>query len=548
MTTRYLLAAEADKIQDFIFRASHLREVVGGSQLLTRFCEEVPERLLSQYGSDAKKNVVINSGGSFRILFNHSGDANDFGEKLSEIYRLAADGSLSVAEVVSVDEPLKENFGKANKLAEEKLRQVKRSRKGWQTTPHLPYVAFCSSCGIGLATEYRKLYPTDDKSQYLCKSCLAKREEREAVHELGPFLETFYRAVTGTDDPERFDWPGKRERGDSKEYDPVEDIADLDDRSYVAYLLADGNEMGIFFDMCRTVEQIQVLSQGLDNVICQSLAVPTKKAKELIKRESFIPLLPLIMGGDDLFALIPASWALDFANCFSREYEKQIGTLLKKPEFDEIRDEIPKPTVSVSVIICKNKYPYTLAHNEGEIRLKEAKRMCKRLAQKEDKHLSSVNFKVILGGSLPQTKNSNTSKMRPTLRPYWVGDAALGWGLSLNHLIEQRYKLRNIPNKRLSELSQLYDYPIMPSSLAKDEHGPWKSKQDYLLARIGRDEEQKRSIDGALKHLGSDGDGHWYHVQRSVDRNWYGHGLPDLLEAWDFALSLDCPKENYEVE
>lgn len=34
---RYLLAAEADQIQDFIFRASHLREVVGGSQLMTRF-------------------------------------------------------------------------------------------------------------------------------------------------------------------------------------------------------------------------------------------------------------------------------------------------------------------------------------------------------------------------------------------------------------------------------------------------------------------------------------------------------------------------------
>ena len=64
MTTRYLLAAEADKIQDFIFRASHLREVVGGSQLLTRFCGEVPERLLSRYGNDAKENVVINSGGS----------------------------------------------------------------------------------------------------------------------------------------------------------------------------------------------------------------------------------------------------------------------------------------------------------------------------------------------------------------------------------------------------------------------------------------------------------------------------------------------------
>lgn len=44
--TGYLLAAEADKIQDFVFRASHLREVSGASALLDRFCEQAPQALL----------------------------------------------------------------------------------------------------------------------------------------------------------------------------------------------------------------------------------------------------------------------------------------------------------------------------------------------------------------------------------------------------------------------------------------------------------------------------------------------------------------------
>jgi hypothetical protein len=43
--TRWLLAAEADQIQDSIFRSSRLREVVGGSQLLTRFCRTYEQRL-----------------------------------------------------------------------------------------------------------------------------------------------------------------------------------------------------------------------------------------------------------------------------------------------------------------------------------------------------------------------------------------------------------------------------------------------------------------------------------------------------------------------
>ena len=41
----YLLAAEADKIQDLLFRSARLREVAGGSQLLTRFCDETPSAL-----------------------------------------------------------------------------------------------------------------------------------------------------------------------------------------------------------------------------------------------------------------------------------------------------------------------------------------------------------------------------------------------------------------------------------------------------------------------------------------------------------------------
>ena len=45
---RYLLAAEADKIQDFIFRAAKLREVVGGSRLLARFCVEGVNALIKE--------------------------------------------------------------------------------------------------------------------------------------------------------------------------------------------------------------------------------------------------------------------------------------------------------------------------------------------------------------------------------------------------------------------------------------------------------------------------------------------------------------------
>ena len=94
---RYLLAAEADKIQDLIFRSSRLREVVGASQLLTRFCKMVPDSLI-----DAETEIIISDGGSFRILFKNENTAKIFGEYLCEIYRLATGGTLTVAEPVKI--------------------------------------------------------------------------------------------------------------------------------------------------------------------------------------------------------------------------------------------------------------------------------------------------------------------------------------------------------------------------------------------------------------------------------------------------------------
>ena len=79
---RYLLAAEADKIQDFIFRSSRLREVVGASQLLARFCEEEGAPLLLEqlaFGGDPNQDIVVNDGGSFRIIFDDADQAKLFG-------------------------------------------------------------------------------------------------------------------------------------------------------------------------------------------------------------------------------------------------------------------------------------------------------------------------------------------------------------------------------------------------------------------------------------------------------------------------------------
>jgi len=151
----YLLAAEADKIQDFVFRSSRLRQVVGASQLLSRFCREGITPVLEKYGGVA----IVKDGGSFRIVF--KGDEQEeveqraiaCGEDLAELYRLSLGSSLSVAKPVL----LNDDFRMSNKNASQKLRQAKVHRQGAIADPHMPYVAYCASCGVQLAVDYGKL-------------------------------------------------------------------------------------------------------------------------------------------------------------------------------------------------------------------------------------------------------------------------------------------------------------------------------------------------------------------------------------------------------
>ena len=316
----------------------------------------------------------------------------------------------------------------------------------------------------------------------------------------------------------------------------------------MAYLVADGNEMGKLFDKCDR-EQMTKLSKGLECVMREALAKPTKKAMKLIEdRDQFIPVFPLILGGDDLFALIPAPWALDFALQFCQEYEARMRNLLQELGFGE-----ETPTVSAAVVICKDKHPHRLAHETGEQCLKEAKRLSKRLARKprgaqeeqregQREQFSVVNFEVILGGNLVPSDESE-QPLRPTLRPYWVTDKVPeGWGLPIQHLLDARKKLEAVemPRKRLIEFRGLYDQNNLP---AKDDLKPWKADLEHLLARIDRNETQGEKMRAVLEQLGGDAEkGYWHQIKRWTEGVWYGHWLPDLLQVWDFAQALDQDK------
>ncbi len=528
--TRYLLAAEADKIQDFVFRASRLREVSGGSALLTRFCEEVPTQCLGLKPDD----VIVSDGGTFRLLFDTAAAAEVAGCTLADLYYMATGCGLTVAPPVPFDPLDPASFPSANCQASTALRSAKRAQPS-STTAHIPQMAYCASTGIELAANF-SIPKSDRRATYLSKATLTKQRERQDGKEA--FIAKFIELVVPEGKADEFDVPEDAGAiGRAGGYDP---------RDYVAYLVADGNGMGALFERCQTPELINRLSTRLSEIVRKSLVKPTQQLMRFAPSKQgadrIVPLLPLILGGDDLFALLPAPWALSFAQCFCRNFEYLMGQFIA--ETPELADG-PRPTMASAVVICKSKFPFYLAHQRGEALLKEVKQLSKGPGQG---HYSAVSFEVNVGNRL--FDSARTADYRPTLRPYWIVPEQTSTvlpdeSIPLQSLIDARYTLRMLPQKRQALVREQFE---------QVKHEELKSRADRLKEiadRMGQfadtPEDLSTQLLTYLEALGSDRGAHYWRTVSRGDKYVYGNALPDVLDAWDYLYDIEREPASYET-
>jgi len=517
--TQYLLAAEADQIQNLLFRSAHLQQVVGGSQLLTSICRRDVYTLLEitlqeRYNPD---HVIVSDGGGFRIIFDNIEDAVALGRLLANYYKQVTGSTLSVAEPVPFNDS---SFHESMRMASEALKKVKMSGGPPVAVEQFPYMAVCASCGMAPASKYGEIRK-NERPNYTCPHCKAKGNYREDDFRQD-FRDCVYSCQKGNELPSL------------SFINSADDVAALDDKNYVAYLLADGNDMGTWFGRCVNKRQMNFFSTQLSHVLRQSIArpsVPLITKHTIKKNNSLLPVMPLVLGGDDLFALLPARWAIHYTMEFCMQYEKEMMNVLENAEITTGAD---RPTVSAAVVICKGKYPYTLAYQYGKELLRESKQLSKELASRYV-YSSSVNFGVLTGNEIiPQ----NGEKDLTTFLPYTLERFK---GPGLGDLIEQRLSLWNVPAAWRAQLKSLYihhDY----TELA------WDKKLKGYLARLTElDSKAGEKLKTALLGLGNEDREsfpHWIDWKGTI----YGHGLPDLLKAWDYLYYLDKDIKDYQEE
>lgn len=533
--THYLVAADADQIQTFLFRSSRLREVIGGSMLLADFCTRVKDRL----GMQAE--VIISAGGGFRVEFAEASQAEAFKEALAEAFRQETGGTLTVVGPEIYEDG---DFQQANQRLQQKLAEAKLDRPGCEAVFHLPVAAFCASCGVEIATRYdttmAELPLAQQQRNYLCDACRSKAEHRHA--ERSVFYAPFYTALSKESAKQPAgakDWNHIRSRYWDIPSDPADTLGALDPTRYVAYLLADGNGMGRLFNQQKSPAELRALSDRLEQALWTSLAAPVpylaQRIEERDVQNRVCPVAPLIVGGDDVFAIVPARYALDSARLVCEVFEQQMEG---------------KASLGIAVVICQNHYPYTLVHAFGEELLARSKRMGKSLGG-----VSAVTFGVITGSELVELGlvNGGNALFRPTLQPYWVGRQAnqhAEAGMPLSMLLEQRLALKNLPGKRKAELRALFN-PLEIGKLDGDaQRQQWEKRFDDLRTRL--DGETVKKLAAGLAAPDEDvkkSSAFWRTVTRPDENAPYrAHWLLDLLEAWDYAYRLDLPDMVYELE
>lgn len=562
MATEILFGAEADRIQETLFRGEKLRQVIGGSRLIAEF-GNVAAEIAREYGAS---EVPVRAGGNLIAVFpaEKEESAARFGQLLADSYRELLEASLTL----SVEHiPTPDKFVEANEKLHRAINCRKRAERGQQASEQTPTTAYCNSSGSGLAAYLVKseAQGAGGRARYDYLSSAVMRMKDAGQQARDQSEESFLGSVKKhlPEPLQSRPWPID-----------VEEIKELDhERKNVAYLMADGNGMGELFRKCDSPAQLEKLSLALDDALGEAIVAPLPDLVDRLK-VSFdrdldcLPMLPLILAGDDVFALLPALYSLDYARRFCLAFEK---AMFERFEQIEILKPLLSfaPTISAAVIICKGSYPYRLAHMRGEARLKQSKHLAKEIQRltEDRERLSAVSFELITGNELISEVTDAEQKYRAELRPYWaaetVSDSAGKLSLPLPLLLEQRFMLSGTAGKRLAEFRELYSPQHLPTN---DKEKEWQNELLRLLERIAASDPLER-LTGEKKPVtqrqlwreafrilgdsetldGKTSQGRWRETHRAGE-TLLAHGLPDLIEVWDYAQTLDKTLDDYEGE
>lgn len=251
----------------------------------------------------------------------------------------------------------------------------------------VPVVRFCETCGLDSAVRTGQVEPAGedgDKEIPLCADCSRR------------FLEGGYRRDTRnwTADEARRRWQEKIAPGGlAAERDlrvDVERIKDLDtgtlkvardfadlaalgsgDANHLCTVFIDGNRFGNLFAALKDAEvSLRELSADLNKAVRGALVIATADVTR--ENDAYLPVIPHLVGGDDLLASVTADRAWDFVVAFLDDYHRRTAALAADYQ-QRAGTPVLVPTASAGLVFAHLKYPFANCLDLAEAALRRAK-------------------------------------------------------------------------------------------------------------------------------------------------------------------------------
>lgn len=368
---KYLYGASVQGIQSFIFQTNKLREIVGASELVEEICSKFFEKQLKALGiTYSDDNLLIGAAGNIKYIFENKEDCEKVVRNFPKAVMENADGitiSQAVVETGKFEDDIQE--------LENRLRTQRNKSLSIRDTAGLMATETARRTG-GVGFDYVKNEVVDLGQQQKLQAAKSANERlTKDIFESGQFKAA--------------EFP----------FDISEMIKKDKNQSWIAVIHADGNSLGkklIKMGVILKDKEPQKAFKDFSKKLDESTKEATRNAyikvvekavtKDNLKR---IPFRPVLLGGDDLTAIIRGDLALDFTEKFLEEFERI--TKDKFEDFDTIH-EIDKTLFSNGLTACagiayiKANYPFHYGVTLAESLCQEAKNASKKI---DDKHSPS---------------------------------------------------------------------------------------------------------------------------------------------------------------